>query len=261
MPRHLADLAMPIHDWTRVPAGLFHDFHQSWTIRIKDALNMGRLPRGLAALVEQRTPDCEPDFLTVKRRQGQQSAMDDGGGLLIRDRPSATIIRQTTKAIYAGRANRIVVRHHLGRIVAVIEVMSPGNKDSRAAIRDFVDKAIDFLRHGVHLLIVDLFPPTSRDPDGIHKLLWDEIDEDDFALPPGKDRLVASYETGDLKVAFLTPLAVGDHLPDAPLFVASGVHVLVPLEATYCATWDVSPEPLRVAVETGEIPDPDADEE
>ena len=30
---------MPIHDWSRVPSGLFHDFHQSWSIRIKDALN------------------------------------------------------------------------------------------------------------------------------------------------------------------------------------------------------------------------------
>ena len=36
---------MPIHDWSRVPSGLFHDFHQSWSIRIKDALNSGRLPK------------------------------------------------------------------------------------------------------------------------------------------------------------------------------------------------------------------------
>ena len=48
-------MGMPIHDWARVPAGLFHDFHQSWSIRIKDALNAGLLPRGLSALVEQRS--------------------------------------------------------------------------------------------------------------------------------------------------------------------------------------------------------------
>ena len=45
---------MPIHAWSRVPSGLFHDFHQSWSIRIKDGLNSGRLPKGVAALVEQR---------------------------------------------------------------------------------------------------------------------------------------------------------------------------------------------------------------
>jgi hypothetical protein len=27
---------MPIHDWTRVSAGIFHHFHQDWTIEIRD---------------------------------------------------------------------------------------------------------------------------------------------------------------------------------------------------------------------------------
>ena len=44
---------MPIHDWTRVYAGLFHDYHQTWSIYIKNALNAGLLPKGLSALVEQ----------------------------------------------------------------------------------------------------------------------------------------------------------------------------------------------------------------
>jgi hypothetical protein len=26
---------MPIHDWTRVDAGLFHDFRQDWTIELR----------------------------------------------------------------------------------------------------------------------------------------------------------------------------------------------------------------------------------
>ena len=68
--------------------------------------------------------------------------------------------------------------------MAVIEIVSPGNKSSKAAIRTFVDKAVQFLRQGVHLLIIDLFPPTPRDPQGLHKLIWDEILEEPFALPP-----------------------------------------------------------------------------
>jgi hypothetical protein len=28
-------LAMPIHDWTRVIARVFHDFHNSWITHIK----------------------------------------------------------------------------------------------------------------------------------------------------------------------------------------------------------------------------------
>jgi hypothetical protein len=175
------------------------------------------------------------------------------------DRPVTRIVRRTTKEIYAGRANRIVVTHHLGRIVAVIEILSPGNKDSRAALRDFVEKTIDFLRKGIHVLIVDLFPPTPRDPFGMHKVIWDEIEEEDFAFPEGKDRILASYETGGIRAAYVEPVAVGDLLPDMPLFLTNDLHVLVPLEPTYRATWDASPEEMRVAVETGIMPEPDAE--
>ena len=35
---------MPIHDWSRVDAGVFHDFHQVWTIEIRNRLNDGLLP-------------------------------------------------------------------------------------------------------------------------------------------------------------------------------------------------------------------------
>ena len=31
---------MPVHDWTRVDAGLFHHFHQDWTIELCRSLNL-----------------------------------------------------------------------------------------------------------------------------------------------------------------------------------------------------------------------------
>src|SRR5438309_1959654 len=178
---------MPLHDWTRVPSGLFHDFHQSWSIRIKDALNAGRLPKGVAALVEQKSGPLESDVLAIEART-KKPLEESNGGVALAERPVTRIVRRTTKEFYADRANRVVVRHHLGRIIAVIEIVSPGNKDSRAAVRDFVQKLIDFLRAGIHVLMVDLFPPTPRDPVGMHKVVWDEIAEEDFSLPPNKDR-------------------------------------------------------------------------
>jgi hypothetical protein len=145
----------------------------------------------------------------------------------------------------------------LGRIVAVIEIVSPGNKESRAAVRDFVDKTVDFLRQGIHVLIIDLFPPSPRDPSGIHKVIWDEITDEDFAFPEGKDRTLVSYDAGDEKTAYIETVGVGDALPDMPLILSSKLHVMVPLEATYQATWAASPEAYRHAVETGEMPNPD----
>jgi len=248
---------MPIHDWTRVPAGLFHDFHQTWSIYLKNSLNLGLLPKGLSALVEQRAGPMESDVLTVESRSSATQPEGEQGRLLTLERPVASIVRATTKDIYAAKANRIVVKHHLGRIVAVIEILSPGNKDSRSALRDFVAKSIALLQQGIHLLIVDLFPPTPRDPFGIHKAIWDEILEEDFVFPKGKDRILVSYENASRCVAFIEPVAVGDALPSMPLFLISGMHVRVPLEQTYQSTWEVTPEDMRMAVETGVLPEAD----
>ena len=247
---------MPLHDWTRVPSGLYHDFHQSWSIRIKDALNMGSLPGGFSALVEQRYGVRETDILTVESLPRRERRLMDreAGALLTMEPPATKYLRRSNKAINAARANRIVVRHYLGRIVAVIEIVSPGNKDSAGAFQDFVDKAFDFLQQKIHLLVIDPFPPTPRDPFGLHKAIWDFIEVEPFAFPEGKDRILASYESGHDRAAYVEPIAVGDDLPDMPLFLMPGMHVRVPLEATYRATWDATPVDLRTAVETGRMP-------
>lgn len=139
---------MPFHDWTRVPSGLFHHFHQSWSIRIADALNAGRLPSGAVALVEQRSGPREPDFLAIEARATQPLQEPDARGVATMELPTTQMVHRTDKQIYAGRANRIVVRHHLGRIVAVIEILSPGNKDSRSALRDFTTRRYSFSKKG-----------------------------------------------------------------------------------------------------------------
>ena len=34
--------------------------------------------------------------------------------------------------------------------------------------------------------MIDILPPTSRDPQGTHKAIWDESEEEPFELVPGK---------------------------------------------------------------------------
>lgn len=68
-------------------------------------------------------------------------------------------------------------------MVAVIEIVSPGNKSSRHALEAFVTKIADFLTQGVHVLVIDLLPPTRRDPQGIHGAIWDGLGEEPFELP------------------------------------------------------------------------------
>src|SRR4051794_31227819 len=74
---------MPIHDWTRVIDGTFHDFHATWIIEIKRALNAGLLPPDYYALAEQVAGGLWPDVLTLENarpRPGQTGGNGSGAG-------------------------------------------------------------------------------------------------------------------------------------------------------------------------------------
>jgi hypothetical protein len=231
---------MPIHDWTRVPAGLFHDFHQRWTVVISDVLNDRLLPEGYSALLESRSRDHEPDVMTIEALASPGSGT---GGIALASEPKTRIkaVLKNDREFYARKANRIVIRNEHGIVVAVIEVVSPGNKSSKRALREFLDKSIYFLENEVNLLVIDLLPPTRRDPQGIHAAIWNELSDESFSPPADKPLTLAAYSAmGDLK-AFIEPVAVGDTLPDLPLFIAEGRHVPVPMEKTYSDSWQRTP--------------------
>ena len=61
---------MSIHDWTRVDAGIFHEFHGDWIFTVKNALNQGVLPPDYYALGEQVAGGLHPDVLTLERTSG-----------------------------------------------------------------------------------------------------------------------------------------------------------------------------------------------
>jgi hypothetical protein len=241
-------LPVPIHDWTRVRANRFHDFHQSWTVRIRDALNAGLLPDGYLAMAEQITGGPEPDVVTLSLpvKPGDGAT----GGLAVADAPPKVRVRTQSDAVtYARKANRVTIRHPDGGVVAVIEIVSPGNKDSKHAVRSFARKAVEFLHAGVHLLIVDLFPPSKRDPQGVHKLIWDRIRDEPFELPADKPLTLAAYSAGTAITGYVEPVGAGDVLPDMPIFLTADRYVPCPLEATYQSSWDVFPKALKGELE------------
>jgi hypothetical protein len=149
------------------------------------------------------------------------------------------------KAEYSRRANRVIIRHGRGKVVAIIEIVSPGNKSSRNALRSFVEKAADILNQGISLLVVDLFPPTPRDPLGIHNAISEEFGETPMEIPPDKPLTVVSYIGGDAPIAYLEPIAIGDALPSAPIFLEDDDFVNAPLEQTYSRAWEVVPDVIK----------------
>ena len=175
--------------------------------------------------------------------------------------PRTRMVVQLREGRFHERANRITIRHHLGEVVSVIEVVSPGNKSGKLAVREFVTKAVDFLKRGVNLLIVDPFPPGPQDPQSLHKLIWDEFDEDvPFELPADEPLLLVSYRAAAPLVefapeAFIEPLRVGAEQPDMPAWLDPDLYVNAPLEKTYMAAWEVCPADFRYFVEHGTPPE------
>ncbi len=238
---------MPIHDWTRAQAGDLHHFHYFWIAAIGNALNGGLLPPGYMAMVEQVTDRPIPDVVTLQAREPKEGP--EGGIAVASAPPTARVIARMERINYAKRADRVVIRHGRGKVVAIIEIVSPGNKESRHAIRSFVEKAADILNQGVNLLVVDLFPPTPRDPQGIHKAIWDELCDEPFEAPPGKPLIVASYLGGDIPTAYVEPVGIGDALPSLPIFLSEDRYIPAPLEQTYQEAWADFPATLKELIE------------
>ena len=95
---------MPIHDWNRVDAGLFHHFHQDWTIELCRALNAGRLPPGFTALTDQQIGGPIPDVLTLHRWSKTSEQREPGGGLAVATAPPrARFVDEVEEDTYARR--------------------------------------------------------------------------------------------------------------------------------------------------------------
>src|SRR3954465_627052 len=99
---------MPIHDWTRVPAGTFHYFHQRWIQDIAAALNTGGLPPGYFAMTEVDAKGPIPDVLALK---AQPETPDGAAGVAVLDPPprARVVTRGENTAGYARRADRLAV--------------------------------------------------------------------------------------------------------------------------------------------------------
>jgi len=242
---------MPIHDCTRVDAGIFHHFHQRWIAAIADTLNRNLLPSDFYALAEQHGAGFQPDVLTLKtgspadEEPAWTDDPSDNGGVKVA-RPQVRITAESALEFYRRKQNVVAVRHVSGdELVAVVEIVSQANKAGRMAFDDFIHKVSEFIGHKIHLLIIDPQPPTTRDPHGIHGAIWDALAGETYTEPPDKPLTLAAYEaTGGIR-AYVEPVAVGDSLIDMPLFLKRDRHVPVPLEPTYQTAFDSVPRRWR----------------
>jgi hypothetical protein len=227
---------MPIHDWTRVGASVYHEFHGRWTYTIRDTLNAGLLPPGYVARAEQTMRTMGPDVSAHRSRPPAPPSTSGHTAVAagrVRYRatavPKPSAFRQRRLGIYDAGDERLV---------AIIELVSLGNKAGRYAVGSFVRKVVRAVNEGVHALVIDPFPATRRTPHGLHSLIWEELGGERFDQPADQPLTLAAYEAADpAPRCYLEPVAVGQPLPDMPLFLEPDYSIDLPVEATYLAAW------------------------
>lgn len=230
-----------------MPVGAFHAFHTAWIAELQRALNERELPEGYYALAEQRTGEITPDVLTLQQvsspgiSAGEPPVGVTGSNpVALADAPPAVTTSDTVSEAMriAARARQLVIRHVTGdRIVAILEIVSPGNKERRGAVDAFVQKAIAALDENIHIVILDLLPPGRFDNNGIHGVLWDRLQGQPYQVPADKPLTVAAYRAAGAVTCYVEPVAVGQELPAMPLFLDPDHYVNLPFAATYDAAY------------------------
>jgi hypothetical protein len=165
---------------------------------------------------------------------------------LVIDDPKLSMSGETEPDFYRRKQNCVAIRHvddH--EVVAVIEFISPATKFSPRAMRTFIEKAAGLLDQQISLLVIDLLPPTPRDPQGIHGAIWTDISGEEYQLPSPTPLTMAAYEADLCTRSYVTHMKVGDKLRDMPLFLQPSKYTEVPLERVYEQAFGSLPQHLQ----------------
>jgi hypothetical protein len=252
---------MPVHDWPSASQGTFHHFHTLWIAHLSEQLNR-LLPPNYYAMAEQHMGTGIGDVVTLtvgEEDEPEYSAGTASGtmtvssaakaGIRIVDSPPrvARHLILDDSSDVSERARRIVVRTQDDhRVIAIVEIVSPGNKDNRYRLQAFVEKIVQTIRQGIHVLLIDLLPPGKLDPQGLHNEIWQALGSDHTEFLAELPLTLASYfARSEGPEAFVEPTTPGRTLIPMPLFLEYDRYIEVPLEDSYQQAWQGVPARLR----------------
>ena len=258
---------VPLHDWTRVDPGDWHDFHVSWIAYLKRDLKR-LLPPGYYARGEAVTrveedgdeadfglfePPRDPvrwelDTAVLQRTSAAVSDPAPEGSAALADAPGLMTLPVPPPL---QRRRRLVVRHRSGdRVVALVEMASPGNRDSSGKVGTFADKVVEALRAGVHVLLIDPFPPTGPAPAGLHGAVAERFGAAAH-VDPARPLSFVGYKACPDARASVQGRSVGEEPPRVPLFLDPEWFVFVDLAPSYAAAAADLAEPTLEALGAG----------
>jgi hypothetical protein len=210
------------------------------------------LPSGYYALPEQHAGQTIPDILTLQAPPPRTPRVppDSNGGVAVAEAPPQVQRRLAADAAARSLRRTLAIRHVSGhRIVALLEIVSPANKDRTEHIEEFAAKVDTALFQGIHVMVVDLLPPGRHDSLGMHGAIWKLFQEEPYDLPAAQPLTLASYVAGRRPEAYIQHLSLGEPLIDMPLFLTTERYINVPLEPTYMAAYRGMPEFWREVIE------------
>ncbi|MBI4604199.1 MAG: DUF4058 family protein [Planctomycetes bacterium] len=255
---------MAIHPWSRVDDGVFHHFHIRWIGALSSILNEGLLPRPYYAIAEPILGEAEPDVIALQAKipsARSEKESYSAPSLLRSDSPEGAValapsgvrLEEFLPDPYLRKARWIVIKDAWqgDAVVAVIELVSRGNKISRARAEQFLRKTVGLLDRGIHVVMLDLHDPTNLVPRGFHILIADDLGHEASQPPADRPLSAVTYQVldGGAVRAHFVPLKVGDSMPEMPVFLTLHEFLRLPLEATYNEAYRSVPWKFREALE------------
>ena len=122
------------------------------------------------------------------------------------------------------------------KLVAAIELISPGNKDRLPERRAFATKCASYLYQGISVIIVDIV--TNRRANLHNEILRVMEIPDQLPLPQEARLYAVAYQPlrrsqGDGIEVWRSTLTLGQALPTLPLGLRADLVIPVDFEATY----------------------------
>ena len=241
---------MPLRDHFHPPwseQNPWEGFHSAWVNTMVRQLNGAVLSRRFRAVPQVHLgPFVETDVATFEQDQpssqppSHHEEPTNGGGTAIWAPPAALQSLEVEFPAQDVFEVRIFDDRRGMRLVAVVELVSPGNKDRAENRQAFIAKCAAYLQEQVGVVIVDVV--TSRHANMHQELL------EMFSLPEAgsalSDLYAVSYRNRREKAKWRletwpAPLAIGSALPTMPLWLAGNLAVPLDLEKSYEETCQV----------------------
>ncbi len=217
----------------------WESFHSSWAVCLAGQLNVGPLrPHFIAETNVHVGITVAADVAAFELDAPRVDAENGAVATAVWAPPQPPLVIPVNLADLEVFEIRVYDEDRARRLVAAVELVSPGNKDRPDERRAFLDKCAAYLREGVSVTIVDIV--TTR-RHNFHAALMEVFNAGDAATHAVVSDLYAvAYRVrpiGQRTQLELWPaaLAVGAPLPTLPLWLTESLSVPLDLEAGYQA--------------------------